>query len=160
MSLCIENLAIGAGTGGSGGSPPAILLPETKFTQMSLGVLRGDDILIRSEGIDRKFHPTDIDTNNGTITISSFEDGAVVLLQDLGKKLSKTSTSLSLMQKMKSKAVTTDGILMKSITDIITIPAVITEDHESLLGTGGGGGSPPSENEDQGGIRKRWITPE
>ena len=147
MSLCLENLAIGAGTGGSGGSPPSILLPSTQFTQMSLGILRGDDILIRSQGIDRKFHPTGIDTINGTITILSPEDGSVVLLQDFDKKNGKTSTSLNLTQKTKSKMAPAKKILSGTIpenTEVMTIPSESGDDQESASDTGGGGSSLPS----------------
>lgn len=78
-----------AGVIGSGGSPPAKLLPDQQFTEVVLGILRGEDIQIRVEGIDRKYETTAIDTLNGTITVTSPVEGDSVLLQNFDKKFSR-----------------------------------------------------------------------
>ncbi len=106
-----------AGVIGGGGSPPAIVLPKNQFTEMTLGILRGEDILIRSEGIDKKFQTTAIDSINGTITVSSPDDGATVILQDFEKKFGKKSGVLTLMQKSKSPTFT-----IPENPDVTTIP--------------------------------------
>ena len=114
-----------AGGIGSGGSPPAILLPKNQFTEMTLGILRGEDILIRSEGIDKKFQPTGIDTRNGTITVSSPEDGATVVLQDFEKRFSKKPGVLNSIKKMQSGSSVTEKLPAVTIPknpDITTVP--------------------------------------
>ena len=89
LAFCIDGVPFSAGTGGSGGSPPAELLPDQQFTEVVLGILRGEDILIRVDGIDKKYETTAIDTLNGTITVTSPAEGDSILLQNFDKKFSR-----------------------------------------------------------------------
>jgi hypothetical protein len=128
LALCIDGVAFSAGTGGSGGSPPAIYLPKHQFTEMTLGILRGDDILIRSDGLDKTFHPTNIDSRNGTILVSSPEDGETIVLQDFDKKFGRKAGVLDLMKK--TTPVLSPLVTIPENPDVTTVPTELPTEND------------------------------
>lgn len=140
--------AFAGGTGG-GGVPPAIYMPNKQFTEIALGILRGEQILVRSEGVDTHFDASNIDPKSGSIIIKSPETGKEFLLQDFDKKFGNTRTLFD-SKKLSNKTL---GISIPVNPNVTTIPvdggvgSGGSPPDSEIDGIGGGGGSPPSESE-------------
>lgn len=159
IAVSLYNSPILAGIVGSGGSPPAMMLPSKQFTEIVLGLLRGEQIVVRSEGVEIPFDATNIDTTSGKIIISSPETGRKFLLQDFDKKFGKSHPLIE--SKVWSNKV--PEVSIPENPNVTTVPidddsggeradSPETQDggesshFTTDQGGTGGGGSPPAEN--------------
>lgn len=139
----LNSLAFGLGTGGSGGSPPAILLPKQQFTTLTLGILRGEQIVIKNDEGNKKYELNDIDTRNGIIKISSPEDGSTKLLLDFEKRFGNQTGILNSFKKIQPGSTVKDRLPAVTIPENPYVTTVPADTEDNVGGGAGSDASPP-----------------